>query len=86
MASPRPVGSQLRCRKARNGAVSRRVNERRGCVVVMAITFIWAGFYDLHRSCQRIIARRLSRDCAVSQPVVNPWHLPRRRLIGKMTP
>ena len=38
MASPRPVGSQLRYRKARNGAVSRRVNERRGCVVVIAIT------------------------------------------------
>ena len=37
MASPRPVGSQLRCRKARNGAVSRQVNERRGCVVVIAI-------------------------------------------------
>jgi hypothetical protein len=33
----------LRCRKARNGAVSRRVNGRWGCVVVIAITFIDAG-------------------------------------------
>jgi hypothetical protein len=46
MASPRPVGSQLRCRRARNGVVSRRVNERRGCVVVMAITFICGGVCD----------------------------------------
>jgi hypothetical protein len=43
MASPMPVGSQLRCRKARNGAVIRRVIERRGCAVVIAITFICAG-------------------------------------------
>ena len=43
MASARPFGSQLRCRKARNGAVSRRVVERRACVVVIAITFICAG-------------------------------------------
>jgi hypothetical protein len=42
MASPRPVGSQLRCRKARNGAVSQVVG-RRDCVVVMAITFICVG-------------------------------------------
>lgn len=45
MAAPRPVGSQLRCRKARNGPVSRRDVERRGCVIVMAITFHlrWGG-------------------------------------------
>jgi hypothetical protein len=47
MACPRPVGSQLRCRKTRNGPVSRREVERRGCVIVMAITFRlrWGGLW-----------------------------------------
>jgi hypothetical protein len=47
MACPRPVGSQLRCRKTRNGPVSRREVERRGCLIVMAITFHlrWGGLW-----------------------------------------
>jgi hypothetical protein len=43
MAPPAPVSSSLRCCRARNGAVSRRVIVWQGCVVVVvviAITFI----------------------------------------------
>jgi hypothetical protein len=40
VAPPAFVSSSLRYRKARNGAVTQWANEWRGCVVVIAITFI----------------------------------------------
>jgi hypothetical protein len=43
VAPPAFVSSSLRCRKARNGAVTQWANGCRGCVVVIAITFICTG-------------------------------------------
>jgi hypothetical protein len=76
MASPRPVGSQLRCRKARNGVVSRRVNERRGCVVVMAITFICAGVCDWNDQMSPACPAAARPSVTLPTRSLSPWRHP----------